>query len=484
MFRFAMLATLGCIATATAAQTVEPAPDAQALARPAASSQRPDERRTSNPLTVYMFGRPIELGVSYESSFEQRRDFDINATEQRDRDVLDHELKLDARMRLNDSTTLFAQVVGLADRRKARRNGSVQSTRSAERGQLWWLTERLGGQPLAVQAGRLPLIERRSWWWDDDLDAMRLIYTPGPWRVETGLARELAGVSTATRGVDPTLKGITRWFGNTSLRWAPRHAVEAFWLLANDSSGAPEPGARFVDGREDSSDARLRWLGLRASGETRFASNHRWTYRADAAMLRGREARTSFDTAPDESLSARSTRMRRVGGHAWDVGTQWVLPGDWRPTFSLGLAQGSGGERSASRDRNFRQTGLQENKGRVAGVKRVRYYGALLDPELSNLRITSAGMGVRLLENSSIELLAHQYRQRQASTRLAGSRLSEDPLGVNPSIGREVDLYVAVREWRNVELTLSLSRFQPGAAFADDRRKAAHAVELGVALNF
>ncbi len=489
--RLSLLVATGCLIadTSALAQSVAPvvvdaAQESQAPTRPAAASLRPDERRANNPVTVQFLGRPVELGVSYETSLEQRRDFDLDATRQRDRDVLDHELKLDARMRVNDSLMLFAQVVGLADRRKSRRDGSAQTTRAVERGQFWLLAERLGGHPLAVQAGRLPLIERRSWWWDDDLDAVRLLYTPGPWRVETGLARELAGVSSATRGVDPERKGVTRWFGQSTLRWAPRHALEAFWLMANDASGAPAPGTLFVDGREDANDARLRWIGARASGEVRWASNHRWTYRADAALLRGREARTAFDTTPDDLLSAGNTSTRRVRGHAWDVGTQWVLPGDLRPTFSLGVAQGSGGERSATQDHNFRQTGLQENKGRVAGVKRVRYYGALLDPELSNLRIVSAGAGVRLLQNSSIELLAHQYRQRQASTRLAGSRLSEDPLGVNPKIGHEVDLYVAVREWRNVELTLSLSSFRPGAAFATNRRQAAHAVELGVALNF
>ena len=482
--RLTLLAALCCCAGAAIAQGAPPAVEAQEAAPQGPASLRPDERRAEKPFTVELFGRPLAFGLSYETSAERRANFDLDATRQRDRDVFDHELKLDARLRASDTLSLFVQAVGLADRRKFKRDGSVATTQSWERGQTWLLAERLGGQPLSLQVGRVALIERRSWWWDDDLDALRLLYTPGHWRVETGLAREVAKVSSAARSIDPEAKGLTRWFGNASLRWAPRHTVEAFWLLANDRSGAPAPGSLFADGREDAADASLRWLGARASGEVRFASNHRWTYRADAALLRGRESRTAFSTTPAGLLSAGSTSTRRVRGNAFDLGTQWVLPGALRPTFSLGLANGSGGERSATLDRNFRQTGLQENKGRIAGVKRVRYYGPLLDPELSNLRIASAGFGLRFLENSSAELLLHRYRQRQASTTLAGSRLSQDPTGLNRDIGREIDLFIAMREWRHVELTLTLSRFRPGAAFAADRRDAAHSVELGAALNF
>jgi alginate production protein len=81
-------------------------------------------------------------------------------------------------------------------------------------------------------------------------------------------------------------------------------------------------------------------------------------------------------------------------------------------------------------------------------------------------------------------LLWHRYRQREASTTLAGSRLSEDPAGIARDIGDEIDLFIAMREWQHAELTLTLSRFRPGAAFANDKRDAAHGIEFGVALDF
>jgi alginate production protein len=155
-----------------------------------------------------------------------------------------------------------------------------------------------------------------------------------------------------------------------------------------------------------------------------------------------------------------------------------------RPSIGAAFARGSGGERSAALDANFRQTGLQENKARIGGVKRLRRYGELLQPELSNLEVRTLAAGIRVLDNSSLELIAHRYRQQVASSVLAGSRLSTDPTGDSTDIGREIDLFLAVREWKHLELTLRWSRFVPGAAFAEGERDPAHGIEFGAALNF
>ena len=91
-----------------------------------AEARRPDERRSERPVTITVFGRPVELGLSYEVSHERRLNFDLDATDQRGRDVLDHELKFDARWRAGSATTVFLQGVGLADRRTALRDGAVR----------------------------------------------------------------------------------------------------------------------------------------------------------------------------------------------------------------------------------------------------------------------------------------------------------------------------------------------------------------------
>ena len=259
-----------------------------------AQVQRPDETRSDRPVTTTLFGRKVELGLRYALSQERRLNFDFDTRVQRDRDVLEHELKVDARWRSGPASSVFVQGVALAERRTSRRDGSVQSAQSFERGQTWLLFEGLDGQPLSLQLGRIALVDTRSWWWDEDLDAARLSLAAGAWTLSTGVAREVAGVSSAGRGIEPSVKGITRWFGDAQLKWAPAHSLGMLWLLADDRSGAPAAGTLFDTDREDEADARLRWWGLRASGEVRSAAGHRFSYRADAALVRGSVTRTPF----------------------------------------------------------------------------------------------------------------------------------------------------------------------------------------------
>jgi alginate production protein len=464
------------------------APDAAAPAPAAAAPReglRVDDRRPEQPLTVNAFGQPVQLTGSWEYSDERRINFDLSDARARDRRVREHELKLEARTRPSDDSEVFVQAVGLHETRRTQGSAGAARTKSLERGQTWVRLERVGGSRWSLQAGRVPLIDRRAWWWDDDLDALRVSGAGDGWKLDSGLARELMRVSSAERGIAADRRGVLRWFGQASWRTAPRHAVDLFWLLQRDRSRSPAAGSVAIgEDATDPSDLNARWLGTRASGEFRPAGGLRVGYWADLAVLRGREAVTDFAEQPDGSFLAGGSATRRVRGQAVDLGAVLIVPVALRPSIGAGYARGSGGQRSATLDANFRQTGLQENKARLAGVKRLRIYGELLQPELANLVVRSLWAGVRVLENSSIELVAYRYRQPVPATEIVAARLSADPLGTSGDIGREIDLLIALREWRQLELTLRWSRFTPGAAFAADRRDPAHALELGAALNF
>ncbi len=225
----------------------------------------------------------------------------------------------------------------------------------------------------------------------------------------------------------------------------------------------------------DPSDLRARWVGLRASGEWRVENGPRLAYWADTSWLSGRERLTAFDEQVDGTFNAAATTSRRLSGNAFDIGATGSLALPLRPSLTVGYARGSSG---------YRQTGLHENKARFAGVKRWQRYGELLQPELSNLSVATVGTGVRVLDNSSIELVAHRYRQVRAADSLRNARLSADPQGNSRAVGRELNLLLAVRESKRVEFLLKASRFKPGAAFAPGERDSARALEFVVTVNF
>jgi hypothetical protein len=141
---------------------------------------RPDDRRAEQPFTVPLFGVPVQLGGAWEYAAEQRRNFDLDDARVRDRRVNEHELKLDARALFSPRWSAFVQAAGLRESRRTEGTPGVQITRERERGQAWVRWDGVAGVPLAVQAGRVALLERRSWWWDDDLDAVRVTADTAP----------------------------------------------------------------------------------------------------------------------------------------------------------------------------------------------------------------------------------------------------------------------------------------------------------------
>jgi len=482
------LARACCLSLAVSLGAGAPLFAQEAAPAPQREGQRIDERRPDAPIRVDLFGRAVELTGSWEYSDEQRTNFDLQASRARDRHVGEHEVKLEARWRQTEHTEIFLQAVALHERRRTEGTPGTQTTRALERGQTWVRFHQIDGAPLSLQMGRVALVERRGWWWDDDLDAIRLDYRGERLRFDIGIGRNLARVSSGDVQLDPTQARVSRGWGQLTWRKSSAIAAELFWLTNKDTSDTPAPGSVVSDpDLADESDLDARWTGLRFSGRVNPADGSGWPrlmWWADAVMLRGQERRTPFEEADDGTATAGITTQRRVRSHAHDVGATfaWLVP--LQPSFTLGHAQGSGGAGRADLDVNFRQTGLQENKGRIAGMKRVRYYGELLQPELSNLSIATVGVGLRLFGNTSLEALAHRYTQVVASSSLAGSRLSSDPGGEHRDIGRELDVVLAVREWRHVELSLVWAQFRPGLAFAANRRDTARSLEAGLALNF
>jgi len=149
-----------------------------------------------------------------------------------------------------------------------------------------------------------------------------------------------------------------------------------------------------------------------------------------------------------------------------DAGLGWIMPLAFEPRLYAGYAVGSGDSTvQGSEDRSFRQTGIQTNEAGFGGAERFNSYGLLLDPELSNLSVVTAGAGISLLHSSSLDLVYHHYRLVEPATALRNARI-ETPLdGRSRALGEEVDVVLAVEEWERFEVQVQASAFRAGKAF-------------------
>lgn len=446
-------------------------------------TRRQDARRPAALLETELFDRPFLVSGEYAMQLRDRRNFRL---ETRRDEVLDSEaeFQLDAYWAPRDTLHLFVAAKAVYEAEILREGGTRSPEAAIERDQAWVFFDRIGGSNFGVQLGRQNFKEAREWWWDDDLDAARLYFDRAGWHAEVALAKELAKVSSAEDGIDPASEEVVRTLATVSWLWAPRQRLEAFFLHADDRSGSGPVGTRLDPSREDEDDGRLTWYGLRAIGNRDFGRFGELEYWVDWASVTGTATEIDYRDAGSQSVVSRLT-AREVRGSALDFGLSWETPLPATPSLTLSVARGSGDpDPDDGVDRAFRQTGLHQNKWRYSGVNRFRVYGELLRPELSNLRIVTASLGVPLLRNSSLELSWHRYRQLHASDSLRDVRLDADPSGLDPDLGEEIDLVLGFREGRRLDIELATGMFIAGEAFATSGRRRAWFGQLEFTWNF
>lgn len=274
------------------------------------------------------------------------------------------------------------------------------------------------GWNLDIQAGRIDFDERREWLFDQNLDGLRLFHY-GRFVV--------------------TDFSVTTTLDDGSLR--DENAVNTMLYLSNGSDR--KHLAAYVIHRDFDlplPEKRTHY-GLRAFGRW-LPNSHTWL---EVSRMQGETG--AIDSA----------------GWGFDIGNTYEFDNGFN--FTLGYAFGEGDDPKSARDDNFRQTGLEDNNAKFAGVTSFRYYGELADPELVNLEIVTAGLGMRLPNRMSLDLVGHRYRQDQLSRRWLNSNIRRRPNGIDKELGLEVDLVFGMRTNPSWDLEVIAAWFGPGDAF-------------------
>ncbi|MDR4517721.1 MAG: alginate export family protein [Nitrosomonas sp.] len=319
--------------------------------------------------------------------------------------------------------------------------------------------------PVTLRIGRQQFFESRRWYLNDRMDGVQLFSRFGPLNFSAAFASPV-----------PVVRDSFQLFDNF---FQKRRQTDAIFNLDYALTENSTLGSYVILGRKHENRLtpdRIRnenpfWIGLRLEGDERVKLTSveskltqdflkpRIKYWLDAAFVGG------------------DMESRKIRGFGLDTGVTLIARKfEQRPFLTFAYAFGSGDKNTQDGvDRNFRQTGLQNNSSRFGGVVNFEYYGVLFQPELSNMHILTAGIGFRPFERASVEFVYHRYLQDHAFGTLRLASINSDPNelisanlnGTNTHLGDEFDIVLGYRGFENVRIRSRTGYFIPGKAFTE-----------------
>jgi hypothetical protein len=464
-----------------------PDPKLDAPRRSQSLTHRAGEKRPEDQLRFTLFGRPLTVGGEFEVRTRYRANPRLEPDRDSDEVTIRPGVELELFYEVSPSVAAFVEGKLSYDADLYQQDGAKERDWEVKRGETWLHLADIRDSGFSLQLGRQNFKDKREWWWDEDLDAIRGFYEWGDFDAELALTHELGPDDFSAGRTNPEVRQVLFLLGRTSWHWDDRNRLDLFFAHRNDFSETHDVGDVVDVDREDERDAELTWVGLRARGRQKFRPLGAFYYWTDVAFVFGEETELDFDELPGGRYSEVDSvsEFDDVRGWGLDLGVTWVPADIPLPRITLGYAYGSGdGSPTSGSDGSFRQTGLQDNNAKFRGVNRFRYYGELFRPELSNMHIVTGSVGIRWLESSSIELMYHLYRQDEASASLRNSRLKATPGGGSRQLGQEIDLVIGLEEWRRLEIEIIGSVFLAGSAFGPDDGEVAGLGILKIDYNF
>lgn len=403
---------------------LRPAP-ASALQEEAKGAPPPIDSDSSPPLS-FQFGPAVSLGARLDLAALRRKNRDLREAREDDQTRLTGRLDLAALIRPLENVELFSEF--RFEERSLSRDGEgeVSRDRTGEVSKAYLLWKEVF-PATQIQIGRQRFKDSREWIYDENLDAVRLIWGGDPIELQ---------LSVGSNVVNPK---------------KPEDRIRNYLFYALYQVAPKDEAAFYAIARRDPTkeDYHPTFIGISWKGKS-MKDQRYWL---EAASLSG------------------SDGSKILRGYGWDIGWSSRFDYPMKPSVTVGYAFGSGDRNTEDRiDQNFQQTGLQDNQGKWHGVTKFKYYGELFDPELSNLKIWTVGLGATPLRKVSVDLVYHRYAQVEKAGRLRDAGIKARPSGDEKNLGSEIDLIWGFRAMAQVQMEATSALFLPGSAFPGGAR--------------
>ena len=320
---------------------------------------------------------------------------------------------------------------------------------------MWVFAGDVFGSGADLDFGRLDFEDDRLWWWDTELDAVRLEWDGGPGDALAQCSQR--GGSSAPcdpirANCPPKKRIICACSPSCRGSWRRITASSCSYSTTTIAPTAPPPW-RQTCARAGSTNPTRTCSGWGRARSVRSNRHRNGSSATGPTAARPRARAIVEHGEPEAGLRPVEAVIRHdVSGWAFDLGLTAVAPAAFEPRATIGYAIGSGDEGDGKRDRSYRQSGLHANETGLGGVRRFTYYGRLLDPELSNLAIATAGAGLAVLGQLArprLPLLPPDPSRRVAARRSNSKRRSTVATATSATA---LDLVLAIEEGEPVRV--------------------------------
>ena len=397
----------------------------------------------------------FKFTTDLKAQFTLDENDDLGTRSNDTRDAQAYEVKFRADGKLTENISVLGEARAVENNGDG---GSVDSDTGESSGRddyielrRYWIeySDLFNISPLAVRVGRQRIRDEYALWWNRDLDAVTLRYDATLFRGLLAVGENLTEYRSSGDAFNRDDEDVLRVLGQTSWQYARGHYIEGRFAYQDDHSGMEGVGELISADDRDEQDGDLFWLGARVKGDIYsdlWNDTAPFKYRADVMYLTGDEDVQTSAVGPGDSRTVTSVSDNDVSGWGLDLGAEVPLPVYKSPVLILGYAFGSGDETAGDgEDDSFRQTGLDGNSSRL-GVSSgsLNNYGSVLRPDLSNIHIVTAGLGVPLFKASDISTIYHYYALDENATSLATSGIDATLNGTDRDLGHGLDVVLNV----------------------------------------
>lgn len=348
-------------------------------------------------------------------------------------------LRLNVRGFKDEPVSFFSELE-LIQKRKRQTGSGGNTTDTLNFNQLWLRVDNLLLPETELRLGRWLLRDEREWLVDENVDGVHARFGDA--------LKTAVGVGRVNYWQRNLLDSHTRGDKTTLLMLFSRYGINPQWRVGGYSF--------WQYNRAAEGDRQLN-MGLRSWSPPQAPVSH-WL---DIGAVRGQKARQA------------------LRGYALDGGVTLTFKQiALRPRLTLGYAWGSGDRDGDNISRRYRQTGLQGNEARFGGLAKYKIYGDTLDPELSNIHILTAGVGVNITDRLSLDVIGHYYRQDRLGQQVKNSTALQakyDRLSTK-KLGSALDIVAGWRASSHIRIEASAAWFAPSSRFYNGSgRRSEHA---------